>query len=458
VIARPLAPAPATASASPAGRLPAAFTPRFFILLSVGALLAIPAWIDRRAIAAMLAWDLVLLVAWLADLRRLPPPSALAVTRTIAGAASIGVETRVTIDVANAGRVPIAARLVDVIPGSMRRELPTLAIDVPAAGQGTGEYVIRPSARGDVALRLVSLRYTGPWQLAERWAAAPVEQSVRVYPDLHEARRQSMYLVRSRQVALEKRRARVPGLGRDFQSLREYRDGDEPRDVCWTATARRARMVTRVYQPERSQAVWLLVDAGRLLRARIGEHMKLDGMVNAALALAEVALASGDRVALLTYGRRPLRRILPARGHDHLRLIVETLATVSAESSEADHAAAAGAMRAVQKQRALVVWLTEVAETAGVPDVVESASRLSPQHVVLFGVMQQPDLTALSREVPSSESRMFEVMSAQETVDRREAVLRGLRQRGALALELPPDAPTATLIDQYLTVKERNLI
>ena len=53
-------------------------------------------------------------------------------------------------------------------------------------------------------------------------------------------------------------------------------EGDERRDVCWTATARRGKLVTRLYRPERSQTVWILVDAGRLLRARAGDRTKLD--------------------------------------------------------------------------------------------------------------------------------------------------------------------------------------
>src|SRR5690606_21893916 len=157
--------------------------------------------------------------------------------------------------------------------------------------------------------------------------------------------------------------------------LRDYQPGDEPRDICWTATARRARPVTRVYQPERSQAVWIIVDGGRLLRARTGQRTKLDGHVNAALGLANVALAAGDRVGLVTYGRGIHARLAPGRGGPHLRTIVDALATVPAEPSEADHAAAAAAVMAAQKQRALMVWLTDVAETAGVPDVIEGAAR-----------------------------------------------------------------------------------
>jgi hypothetical protein len=43
-------------------------------------------------------------------------------------------------------------------------------------------------------------------------------------------------------------------------------------------------------------------------------------------------------------------------------------------------------------------------------------------------------------------------------VERREVLLKGLRQRGALVVEMDPGEATAQLIDQYLGVKERNLI
>ena len=91
---------------------------------------------------------------------------------------------------------------------------------------------------------------------------------------------------------------RQRGRGREFESLREFRAGDEYREICWTASARRGHLVTKVNQVERSQTVWIVLDAGRLLRARVGGPSKLDYAVNAALSLAHVASLSGDNVGL----------------------------------------------------------------------------------------------------------------------------------------------------------------
>src|SRR5258708_13660117 len=155
-------------------------------------------------------------------------------------------------------------------------------------------------------------------RLAERWAMARVEQKICVYPNLEEARQQAIYLVRSRQIEMEKRHTRIRGAGREFESLREYREGDEFRDICWTAAARRGKLVTRIFQIERSQTVWLVLYAGRLMRPRVSGLSKLDFAVNAALSLAEVALSPGDRVALLAYARHVHKPILPSRGRHHL--------------------------------------------------------------------------------------------------------------------------------------------
>jgi uncharacterized protein (DUF58 family) len=453
-----LAPPSALAVARAGRRAAFALTSRAFWLLAAGLLWIGPAWIDRRALAVLVLWDAVVIAVVVLDLRRLPSPALLSVSRSWSAPLTLGTSTTVLVDVHNRGAVTIDVRLADYVSAALRQDLPEMAMTVLARASARIEYGVTPRERGDAPMGGVVLRWRDAWGLVERWGIAPLEQTVRVYPNLQEGRQEALYLIRSRQVAIEKRRAKRFGTGREFDSLRDYRPGDERRDVCWSASARRGKLVTKVYQPERSQTVWLLVDAGRLLRARIGAQTMLDATVTAALTLAQVALASGDRVGLLAYGRRLQQRVAPARGAMHLRGLVEALALVHSDGVEADHAAAAATVMAAQKRRALIVWLTDVADTAGVPDVIEHALRMTPAHVVLFGVLRQPEIAALSAAAPASPSDMFRVMAAQETLDRREALLHGLRQHGALVLEVSPSELSSGLVDRYLEVKERGLL
>jgi uncharacterized protein (DUF58 family) len=267
-----------------------------------------------------------------------------------------------------------------------------------------------------------------------------------------------IYLIRSRQIMVEKRLKRQRGQGREFESLREYRAGDEFRDISWSATARRGKLITKLHQVERSQTVWLVLDAGRLLRARVGQLNKLDHAVNAALSLAQVALYSGDLVGLLAYDRKMQQRVAPGRGMPHLRALIESLAQIHAVTSEADHLLAAKSLLSLQSRRCLVVWLTDIAETAATPEVIECAKAIANRHLVLFGIMAQTELRNIVAARPDTVHEMYRYSAALEIVHRRELLLRQLRRQGAIVLEADPTGLSTVLANQYLEVKERSLL
>jgi uncharacterized protein (DUF58 family) len=438
------------------GRVGVAFGDRFFMLLFVGLGWLAPAFVDLRFIYALLAWDALVVLVWLADLTRLPKPAQLTVRRSWRSPAALSIPSDVTLTLLNSSPVSIYANAVDAVPPQLRDEPPSLTLRASAENEGTAIYCVCPSHRGDAKVGDVYVRYQSVFRIAERWVRALLNQTVRIYPNLDEAKRHSIYLLRSRQIAVEKRRTRVRGIGREFESLREYQLGDEYRDICWTAAARRAKLVTRVYQIERSQTVWIVIDSGRLMRARVGGFSKLDQAVNAALSLAQVALYSGDRVGMIAYGRSIRHHLPAAKGSAHLRQLIERLAVVQEEGSEADHLQMAGRLLTDQKRRSLIVWLTDLAETAMTPEVVEAASMMMPRHLVLFVVIGQPDLGQLAAKTPQSESEMYQVAAAQEMVHRRELLLARLRERGALAFEVSSGAISPVLVNAYLQIKERN--
>jgi uncharacterized protein (DUF58 family) len=453
-----LAPEPMSVRAHPAKRLSFGFGRRFFLLTLLGILWTIPAFWDIRFLLVMAAWDACAIIAWAVDLARLPQPERLVVERSWDGAVSLSNNTQVTLEVRNQSRSYVSCRLIDDVPRSMISTPPTLEINARANDSGSASYTVRPLERGDVTLGAVYLRYQSGSHFAERWARAELKQTVRVFPDLEDAKRQNIYLSRARQIELERRLIRQRGVGREFESLREYQQGDEFRNICWTATARRGKHVTKLFQVERSQAVWIVMDAGRLLRARVGELSKLDLSVNAALSLAQIALYSGDRTGLLVYGRNIQQRVGLGRGLSHMRAIMESLASVHEEVAEADHLRAASVLLQLQKQRALIIWITDLADTSMTPEVIESASRILSKHLLLFTVIAQTDLNDLAARTPENVDDMYEIAAAQEMVHRRETLIGKVRNKGAMALEIAPSKLTATLVNQYLEVKERNLI
>ena len=468
MISSSLHPEPVRAACKPRGRFAFGLTPRTIWLLAAGLLLALPGFFRPTWGYGMLVWDALVLLAAVLD--RIAVAARAARSRSSAPGA-----TRLRSTAKPKSNSPLNKARETILECHLVDDLPDALVAAPATHflrafprvRATLRYKIKPRERGDVRAGQVYIRYASPLGLVERWAMAPLEQPVRVYPALRQGEDQEIFLARGRQIDLQLRRARERGLGRDFESLREYLEGDDLRDVCWTATARRGQLITRRYQTERSQAVWIVLDAGRLLRGRILDdsrdqerrgHSKLDYACSTAVALAQLALFSGDRVGLLVYGQQVQQRVLPGRGHAHLRQIVEALAQARAELSEADHLRATATLNRWQPRRALILWITDLAETAMRPEVIDGAMQLLHRHVLLFVAMAQPDVVAIANARPKNVEEMFRASAAQELTTRRELLLARLRDQGALTLDLDPALLTSAVLNQYLKVKERAMV
>jgi uncharacterized protein (DUF58 family) len=450
-------------------------TPRAISLLAMGFLWLVPGLWDGRLAFAMLAWDGLVLVAALLDGLRLPRAGELFAERSWSNAPALDSETEIELTVENQGKVIVECRLVDDLPPALVAQPATYRVTAFPSVPASIRYRVEPLERGDWETGWLYLRYRSPLGLIERWAIAPLTQTVRVYPALRTGEEQQIFLARSRQIDRQLRRAQQRGLGRDFESLREYREGDDLRDICWTATARSGNLITRQYQTERSQPVWIVLDCGRLMRSRVGAgapgkavfpglasgvriHSKLDHACTTAVALAQLALFSGDRVGLLAYGQGIQQRLLPGRGAAHLRQLIESLAQVRAEGAEADHLRATAMLNRLQPRRSLILWITDLAETAMRPEVIEGAAHLLRHHVLLFVAMAQPEVEIIAQARPKNVEQMFRAAAAQEMAGHRELLLARLREQGALTLDLNPEVLTSSVLNQYLAVKERAMV
>ncbi|HEX4321252.1 MAG TPA: DUF58 domain-containing protein [Acidobacteriaceae bacterium] len=471
-----LHPEPITAQCQPRGRLAFGLTPRALYLLAAGFLWLIPGYYIPSLAYVMLVWDALILIAALLDGLRLPSPATITATRSWLSSPSLGTSVEIELSLSHQNKLAFDCQLTDDLPTELLETPAKRPLRVWPRIPASLRYILSPRQRGDVQAGALYIRYQSSLGLVDRWAVAPLQQPIRVYPELRTAEDQQLFLAKSRRIEQQLRQMRQRGLGREFESLREYRPGDDLRDLCWTASARRGDLVTRQYQAERSQSVWIVLDAGRLMRAQVKSvnspptlhishstlagtsHSKLDYACSTAVALAQLALYSGDRVGLIGYGRRIQQQLLPGRGPAHMRQFLESLAQLSSEPSEADHLRATAILGRLQPRRALILWITDLAESSMRPEVIDGAAQLLHRHVVLFVAMAQPEVAAIARAIPNSIDEMFRSAAAQEMASRRDLLLARLRDQGAITLDTLPSQMTTSVLNHYLSIKERAVI
>ncbi len=486
-----LIPQPASAIARPIGRTGRLFgfglTPLAMVLLATGVVLAAPAFWHPRRIWWMFAWDGVVLLLALLDAALLPRPADFAVTRSFLDSPQLGQPTRVELSVVMQADALVDLRLVDDLDTALVAAPAEQRVQVYPRDPAVNVVTVYPRQRGDFAMRRVYLRYRGALKLVERWAAAePVEangrpQGVRVFPALEESRESTkFYLLRARQIEMQKRRLRLRGTGRDFESLRDYQQGDELRNVSWTATARRNKLVSRQFTVERSQQVWIVLDAGRLSRTafelkrggvesfgeteaeRTAAHLlavtQLDQATQAAAMLAQVINGSGDKFALMAYGRQVQQVLPPGAGPVHLRLLIDQLSRTHSERSEADHLGAMARLKNLQRRRGLILWVTELTDSAGRPEIVAAAAELVRRHLVVLVLLKHPELDELAGREPQTRAEMFHAAAAQEMIERRRETVAQLERQGVLIVETTAAEVGVNAITKYLEVKAKGML
>src|SRR5437773_7178183 len=160
----------------------------------------------------------------------------------------------------------------------------------------------------------------------------------------------------------------------------------------------------------------IALDCGRLMTAPAGDLDKLDHAVNAALMLAWVAQAYGDRVGMMTFDDRVTSFIKPERGAIQLRRITEALYAIQAQYVEPDFGHAMTHMALRIGRRSMVVMLTDVQDPEASRELVAHALRLAARHLVLVVAMSDPAVLH-ARDAPIDTSdRAYEWAAAEELV------------------------------------------
>ncbi|MBV8151111.1 MAG: DUF58 domain-containing protein [Candidatus Eremiobacteraeota bacterium] len=378
--------------------------------------------------------------------RKLPPHFAL---RRIA-AIEYAVENRSYVD-ASAGIAETPLR-------TLRFARDEVAGDVPARSVATLTCDAMPAARGADEFGPLYVWYENRLGLLRRRMRVPAAAAFRVFPDLSAVERYGTLHVRNRLIEAGLRKMRLRGAGTEFESLRDFTDGDAFRSIDWKATARRGKLMAAQYEVERSQNLMLLLDCGRLMTPRLGAQRKFDYAVTAALSLASIAGLASDRVGAVAFASRILAATAPRSTRSSIAKLTELLYDIEPRFEEANYARAFAYVRAHLHKRSLIVFLTDVIDPLSQSALFAEVAALAKRHLLVCVFMNDAAVhNALAAE-PRDVTAAYRSSIALELQEERATTMATLVRAGAVAVDVPAAKLTTALIDEYLRIKQRGLL
>lgn len=371
--------------------------------------------------------------------------------------ATYGIEHDIEILLKNTSPSNKRIQLRDQTPDGWQAA-PVLKTLIPGGSSLSLNYRMIPPKRGKYLFGDIFLRVEGPLGLVSRPMRLQKSEEIKVYPRLRPIRYPDLATYRRVAYKWGLRRTRLRGEGREFESLREYVEGDDPRKIHWKATARFDRPIVQDYETEKNQIVMILLDVGRLMGAISEEKTKLDHALEAAVQLTHTALAGGDQAGMLAFADQVISYIPPKRTPDQLQLILEGVLSLRPILVEPQYEQAFLWLRSRVRRRSLIVIFTDLLDEVASESLLAAVTLLRPRHLPLCIAIRESEWDELLGDPPSEAQGVYERAVLQELLRQRSRAIGGLVQKGALAADLPPAKLSVGTMERYLEVKRRGLL
>jgi len=412
--------------------------------LSIGPSLDARAWPVWLAAAGVFAAALCI-DAW--RLRHIPFTATRQVSRVIAHQQHTKIEVTVTNNQASVYYVEAH----DGHPPHCDVDQQPAKFVLDAHSSSTFKYRLRSSTRGVLNFDGVHCRVRSSLGLWRKKQIVALPDEVKVFPNFQANRLFGLLLSRHSLSAMGVKRRRLQGEGSDFHQLREFRDGDSLRQIDWKATSRVQKLISREYQQERDQQIVFLLDCSMRMRHEGEQSSHMDNALNAVVLLSHVALRQGDATGLKTFGGVD-RWIPPAKGPKSASRLMNGVFDIEATHQMPDYDGAVEELAQHLKKRALIILVTNLRNEDG-DAALNALQRLAKKHVVLIADLREVELEQALEAPTSSINEAVQWFSAEAYQQEREHRHQLARARGATLIDVAPEKLSASLISEYLAIK-----
>ena len=176
------------------------------------------------------------------------------------------------------------------------------------------------------------------------------------------------------------------GRGMSFSEVREYRAGDDVRDIDWNVTARSSKPHIKVYEEERELTMMLLVDVSGSRMFGTTARMKKNVITEIAAVLAFSAAQNNDKVGCIFFSDKVEKFIPPKKGKSHILMIIRELISFEPESSRTAISEAVRYLTNVNKKRCTTFILSDFMNSPRDKAPLEDALKIAGSKHDLVGI------------------------------------------------------------------------
>ena len=409
-------------------------------------------------IGRALFWLLV--IAVVIDIILLYGRKGIRAFRTLSPRFSNGDDNPVSIRIESNYPFAIRTEVIDEVPHVFQRRDILFKASLHKQGEATITYQLRPTERGVYGFGCVRVFASTLLGLVQRRFTCCEPQDVKVYPSYMMLRQYELLAMSNNLTEMGIKRIRRIGNNTDFEQIKDYVVGDDYRTINWRATARRHQLMVNVYQEERSQPVYSVIDKGRMMQQSFQEMTLLDYAINAALVLSYVAVNKQDKAGLVTFSDQFGSFVQASRQQGQMQTLQEALYAEHTQFGETDYSALLAGLARHVRQRSLLILYTSFTSMAAMRRQLQYLRQLAVHHRLLVVFFEDEELqeyiqykSQISTLKSQNTESVYQHVIAEKFSYEQRLIVQTLRQYGIQSLLTTPRKLSVDVINKYLEMK-----
>ena len=433
-------------------------TPRFFawwitLVLLIGLGYAVPLMfvVGRWILGA-------LCLLFLLDVVLLYHRSGIDAWRMMSERFSNGDDNEVDIRVESQYPFPVRLQIIDEIPPIFQRRDVLFKLKLSKKEGKNVRYSLRPTVRGTYSFGYIRVFTQSPLGLLQRRFTLGTPCDVKVYPSYLMLTHYELLAISNNLTELGIKKIRRVGNHTEFEQIRDYVTGDDFRLINWKATASTSRLMVNVYQDERSQQVFSIIDKGRVMQQAFRGMTYLDYAINASLVLSYMAMRKEDKAGIVTFSSRFEDFVPASRYAGHMQNILEILYRQQTRFAESDYSALVDGVNLHVSKRSLLVLYTSFANRVSMERQLPYLLQLNRRHRLLVVFFEDDEVKDYLATCPDSDEEYYRHVIAEQFAYEQRLIVSSLKQRGIMALLTTPEKLSVDVLNKYLEIKARELL
>ncbi len=318
--------------------------------------------------------------------------------------------------------------------------------------------------------------YIEQYSLLGLWSARcskKISLEIKVYPDLSDERRvMAGIFLNQKQIGFHTQR--LLGQGKSFSKLRDYIHGDPLNSIHWKATAKRGHLVTKEFEIEKTQQVYIIIDSSRLsnrvTKQSEENNVTLDSpnfkpdtifekYLVSALIMGLVAEKQGDQFGLLAFDNKVNKFIRAKSGPSHFQICKDAIFSLYPKIVTPNFEELATYIHLNIRRRALLIFLTNLDIPVIAESFINSTKIISKKHLLYVSSIKTHETSQMyAEQTPHSTKQLYDFLGRHIKWQSNQDLIKILKKKGIKFSQFDKEELCLQLISQYMNVKQQQIL